>query len=56
MILPCLGCRRTVALRNHIIHEYAEVNTEIVWASVLNEVSRLLEKSEVVLEESDHGG
>lgn len=56
MILPRLGCRRAFGFRNWIIHEYAEVDTEIVWAIVQNKVSRLLEKSEALLEESDHGG
>ncbi len=46
--------RRIVGFRNRIIHEYAEVDTEIVWAIVQNEVPRLLEKSEALLEESEH--
>lgn len=55
MILPCPGRWRIVGFRNRIIHEYAEVDTEIVWAIVQNEVPRLLEKSEALLEESGHG-
>lgn len=48
MILSCMG-------RWQIIHECAEVDTEIVPAIVQNEVPRLLEKSELLLEESGHG-
>lgn len=44
--------RQIVGFRNRIVHEYAEVDTEIVWAIVQNEVPRLLEKSEALLEES----
>lgn len=49
------SARQIVGFRNRIIHEYAEVDTEIVWAIVQNEVPRLLEKSEALLEESGHG-
>ena len=48
--------RQIVGFRNRIIHEYAEVDTEIVWAIVQNEVPRLLEKSESLLKESEYGG
>lgn len=50
------SARQIVRFRNRIIHEYAEVDTEIVWAIVQKEVSRLPEKSESLLEESGHGG
>jgi hypothetical protein len=33
----------------------AEVDTETAWVIVQNEDPRLLEKSEVLLKESDHG-
>ena len=39
--------------RRRIIHEYVEVDTGIVWAIVQNEVPRLLEKSESLLEETN---
>jgi len=47
--------RQIVGFRNRIVHEYAAVDTEIVWAIVQNEVPRLLKKSEALLEESGHG-
>jgi uncharacterized protein with HEPN domain len=50
------SARQIVGFRNRIVHEYAEVDTEIVWAIVQNEVPRLLENSESLLEESGHGG
>lgn len=34
----------------------AEVDTDIVWAVVQNEVPRLLEKFEALWQESGHGG
>ncbi len=34
----------------------AEVDAEIAWAIVQNEIPPLLEKSESLLEESGHGG
>jgi uncharacterized protein with HEPN domain len=43
--------RQIVGFRNRIIHGYAEVDSSIVWAIVRNEVPRLLEKSESILEE-----
>ena len=55
MTNPCSAHWPSVGFRNRIVHDYAEVDTEIVWAIVQNEVSRLLEKSEALLEESDHG-
>jgi uncharacterized protein with HEPN domain len=48
--------RQIVGFRNRIIHEYSELDSEIVWAIVQNEVPILLERSETLLEESDHGG
>ncbi len=36
--------------RNRIIHEYAELDFEVVWAIVQNEVPRLLERSDSLLE------
>ncbi|WP_084709379.1 HepT-like ribonuclease domain-containing protein [Rubrobacter aplysinae] len=47
--------RQIVGFRNRIIHEYAEVDTEIVWAIVQNEVPSLLENSESLLKESEYG-
>jgi uncharacterized protein with HEPN domain len=47
---------RIAGFRNRIIPEYAEVDTEILWAIVENEIPPLLEKSEALLEESGHGG
>ncbi len=44
-------CEQIVGFRNRIIHEYAEVDAEIVWAIVQNEIPRLLEKSEALLKE-----
>ena len=49
MILSCPG-------RWQIVHEYAEVDTGIVWAIVQNEVPRLLDSSESLLKELDYGG
>ena len=43
--------RQIVGFRNRIIHGYADVDSSIVWAIVQNEVPRLLEKSESILEE-----
>ncbi len=59
MILHCPGrwsiaqpCEQIVGFSNHrIVYEYAEVDTEIVWAIVQNEVPRLLEKSESILKD-----
>ena len=56
MILSRPECWRIAGFRNRIIHEYAEVDSEIVWAIAQNDVPLLLEKSESLLEESDHGG
>jgi uncharacterized protein with HEPN domain len=53
---PLGPARQIVGFRNRIIHEYAEVDIEIVWAIVQNEVPRLLEKSEALLEGSKYGG
>lgn len=43
--------RQIVGFRNRIIHEYAEIDPDIVWAIVQNEVPRLLDKSEELLRE-----
>ncbi len=43
--------RQIVGFRNRIVHEYAEVDAEVVWAIVQSEVPRLLEKSEALLKE-----
>jgi uncharacterized protein with HEPN domain len=43
--------RQIVGFRDRIVHEYAEIDPDIVWAIVLNEVPRLLEKSEALLRE-----
>ncbi len=43
-------------LRHRIIHEYAKIDPDIVWAIVQNEVPRLLEKSEALLEETNPSG
>ena len=40
-----------MGFRNRIIHEYVELDPDIVWAIVQNEVPRLLEKSEELLRE-----
>lgn len=56
MISSRLSHWRIVGFWTRAIHEYAEVDTGIVWAIVQNEVPRLLEKSEALLEESGHGG
>lgn len=56
MIIPRPGPWRIVGFRNRIVHEYAEVDTEIVWAIVQNEVPRLLETSESLLKELRYGG
>jgi len=45
--------RQIAGFRNRIIHEYSEIDPDIVWAIVQNEVPHLLEKSESLLEESD---
>jgi Protein of unknown function DUF86 len=47
--------RQIVGFHNRIVHEYAEVDTELVWAIVQNEVPQMLEKSESLLKESGHG-
>ncbi len=59
MILYCPGrwfiaqpCEQIADFRNRIIHEYAELDSEVVWAIVQNEVS----KTESLLEESGYGG
>ncbi len=49
-------CEQIFGSRNRIIHGYADVDHGIVWAIVQNEVPRLLERSEGLLEESDYGG
>jgi len=43
--------RQIVGFRNRIVHEYAEIDPDIVWAIVQNEVPWLLEKSEALLGE-----
>ena len=43
--------RQIAGFRNRIIHEYSEIDPDIVWAIVQNEVPRLLEKSEELLRE-----
>lgn len=45
------SARQIVGFRNRIIHDYADVDPDIVWAIVQNEVPRLLEKSEALLNE-----
>lgn len=47
--------RRIVGFRNRIVHEYAEIDSEIVWAIVQKEVPRLLKQSEALLKESGYG-
>lgn len=49
-------CEQLVGFRNRIVHEYAEVDADIVWAIVQNEVHRLLASSESLLKESDYDG
>lgn len=48
-------CERIVLFRNHSIHGYAQVDLEVVWTIVQNEVPRLLEKFESLLKELGHG-
>jgi uncharacterized protein with HEPN domain len=48
--------RQIVGFRNRIIHEYSEIDPDIVWAIVQDKVPSLLEKSESLFEESAHGG
>jgi uncharacterized protein with HEPN domain len=43
--------RQIVVFRNRIIHGYADVDPDIVWAIVQNEVPQLLERSESLLKE-----
>lgn len=40
-----------MGFRNRIVHEYAEIDSDIVWVIVQNEVPRLLEKAEALLRE-----
>jgi uncharacterized protein with HEPN domain len=47
------SARRIVGFRNRIIHGYADVDHTIVWAVVQNEVPKLLEISESLLDESE---
>lgn len=49
-------CARIVGFRNRIVHEYAEVDADIVWAIVQNEVPRLLASSASIPKEPEHGG
>jgi uncharacterized protein with HEPN domain len=42
--------RQIVGFRNRIVHGYADVDPDIVWAIVQNEVPRLLERSETLLD------
>jgi uncharacterized protein with HEPN domain len=56
VILSCIGRWRILGFRNRTVHEYAEKDTEIVWAIVQNEAPRLLEKTEALLKEPGHGG
>lgn len=49
---PSVGpARRIVGFRNRIIHQYAEIDPDIVWAIVQNEVPQLLERAVSLLEE-----
>lgn len=50
------SARQIVGLRTPIVHEYPQVDTEIVWAIVQNEVPLLLESSKSLLKEAEHGG
>ena len=45
------AARQIVGFRNRIIHGYAEINSDIVWAIVQNEVPLLLEKANAFLEQ-----
>lgn len=40
-----------LGFRNRIFHEYAGVDTEIVWAIVQDEVPRLLDNAEALLKD-----
>lgn len=54
MILSGPGRWWNFDVRNRIIQEYAEVDTEIVRAIVQNEVHRLLEKSKAFVEGAEY--
>jgi len=43
-------------LRHQIVHDYTEIDPNIAWAIDQNEVSRLSEKSESLLEETNPSG
>ncbi len=58
MILHLLGrwsiaqpYKQIVGIRNRIVRNYAELDTEAVWAVVQNEVPGLLKRSRLLLEE-----
>ena len=58
MILYCPGrwfitqpCEQIVGFHNRIVHEYAEIDSDIVWAIVQIEVPGRLERSETLLDE-----
>jgi len=55
MIRSCFGSPLSASVQNRIIHQYVDIDPDIVWAIVQNDVPRLLEKSEALLEESGHG-
>lgn len=56
MIIPLPGPSQIVDFRNRTVHEYSEIDPNIVWAIVQDEVPRLLQNSESLLKESEHGG
>lgn len=56
MIRSCFGSPLSASVQNKIIHQYVDIDPDIVWAIVQNDVPRLLEKSEALLKESEYGG
>ena len=44
-------CRRIVAFRNLLIHGYADVDDELVWGIVENQLPKLCDEVQVLLDE-----
>ena len=44
-------CRRIVAFRNLLIHGYADVDDELVWGIVENQLPKLSDEARVLLDE-----
>jgi uncharacterized protein with HEPN domain len=47
--------KRTAGMRDRVIHEYFEVNLQLVWDAVEQELPRLKREIEAILQESDAG-